>query len=54
MVGSLSGYIAGDFLVRQWHWPHFVFYLCMIAGFCASILEVVRLIMFTIRLATKD
>ncbi|MBF0478836.1 MAG: hypothetical protein HQL26_05080 [Candidatus Omnitrophica bacterium] len=48
-AGPLTGFVVGDFLIKKFHWKWPVLLICIVAGFFASLAEIIRLV----RLAQK-
>jgi hypothetical protein len=53
-TGPLTGYLAGDFLVKKFHWGQAVLLSCIGIGFITSVVEIVRIIRLVSRIEKQS
>ncbi|MDD5654240.1 MAG: hypothetical protein PHR91_01175 [Candidatus Omnitrophica bacterium] len=46
--GPVAGYFLGDFIVKKFVLPGYLTYICITAGFIASVHETVKIIRFAL------
>jgi hypothetical protein len=51
--GPVAGYLAGEYFVKKFNAGIWVYFICIGAGFLASLIEIVRLIKFVLQVDKK-